>query len=204
VISLRETCGVGLEVLDHDPHRWSKTPGKPPETSGIWLDICRHKSPANGLVLGYIPVRLKIVVSPVQVRVSPLGSRCKWACFQIVFTIPTGPFGPTRSAAPNLDSPPNEALTAVVPVIVGGLIRGASQHTVVQGGVRRVWASTKPRREGGLGDVNGTYGGRILCMQANSNRLPRYKSPGDRGFSTCSVRSRARRRRWATGWVLER
>ena len=33
---------------------------------------------------------LKIVVSPVRVRVSPSENRCKWACFEIVITILTG------------------------------------------------------------------------------------------------------------------
>jgi hypothetical protein len=65
---------MSLGVLDHDPYRWSKTPGKPPETSGIWLDVGRHKSPANGPVLRCISVRLKIEVSAVRVRLSPLKS----------------------------------------------------------------------------------------------------------------------------------
>jgi hypothetical protein len=57
--------------MDHDPHPWSKTPGKPPETSGNWLDVDIHKYPANMQFSGLVPVRLKIVVSPVRVWVWP-------------------------------------------------------------------------------------------------------------------------------------
>jgi hypothetical protein len=62
------------KVLDHDPHPWSKTPGKPPGKYGIGVMLAGTKALQMGAfcVLWCISVRLKIVVSAVRVRLSPL------------------------------------------------------------------------------------------------------------------------------------